>query len=433
MNWKEQYKSFFWIAGFFVFAYFLPIESEKFQGAINDALSLTKWYAQEHVLLCLVPAFFIAGTIAVFVSQAAVIKYFGAKAKKWVSYLVASVSGSILAVCSCTVLPLFSGIHKRGAGLGPAIAFLYSGRAINILAIILTARILGFELGIARVVGAVVFSIVIGLLMAFFYRKEEKEKAEAQLAMPDVEEERPFWQTSLHFFVLVGILVFATWGKPGSDSGLWTFIYEFKGHITGLFGIGLALSLIYILKIKYWYVMLGAIPVIILAFIYPQYPLIPFVAAVVVLTVLLSVSTGEPNEWMGETWGFTKQILPLLGAGVLVAGFLLGSPEGGSGIIPNDWISNLVGGNSLFSNFFASIVGAFMYFATLTEVPILQGLINSGMGKGPALALLLAGPALSLPNMLVIRSVIGMQKTLAYILLVIVMATISGLIYGSLF
>ena len=433
MNWTEQYKSFLGIAGFFIFAYFLPIESEKFQGAINDALSLTKWYAQEHVLLCLVPAFFIAGTIAVFISQAAVIKYFGAKAKKWVSYLVASVSGSILAVCSCTVLPLFSGIHKRGAGLGPAIAFLYSGPAINILAIILTARILGFELGIARVVGAVIFSIVIGLLMAFFFRKEEKEKAEAQLAMPDVEEDRPFWQTSLHFFVLVGILVFATWGKPDSDSGLWTFIYEFKWYITGLFGIVLALSLIYILKIKCWYVILGAIPVVILAFIYPQYPLIPFVAAVVVLTVLLSVSTGEPNEWMGETWGFTKQILPLLGAGVLVAGFLLGSPNGGDGIIPNNWISNLVGGNSLFSNFFASIVGAFMYFATLTEVPILQGLINSGMGKGPALALLLAGPALSLPNMLVIRSVIGMQKTLVYILLVIVMATISGLIYGSLF
>ena len=433
MNWKEQYKSFLWIAGFFVFAYFLPIESEKFQGAINDALSLTKWYAQEHVLLCLVPAFFIAGTIAVFVSQAAVIKYFGAKAKKWVSYLVASVSGSILAVCSCTVLPLFSGIHKRGAGLGPAVAFLYSGPAINILAIILTARILGFELGIARVVGAVVFSIIIGFLMAFFFRKEEKEKAEAQLAMPDVEEERPFWQTSFHFFILVGILIFATWGKPDSDSGLWSFIFDFKWLITGLFGLGLALSLIFILKIKQLYVILGAIPIIILAFIYPQYPLIPFVVAVVVLTVLLSVSTGEPNEWMGETWGFAKQILPLLGAGVLVAGFLLGSPEGGNGIIPNEWISNLVGGNSLLSNFFASIVGAFMYFATLTEVPILQGLINSGMGKGPALALLLAGPALSLPNMLVIRSVIGTKKTVVFVSLVIVMATFTGIIYGSWF
>jgi len=433
VNWKEQYKSFLWIAGFFIFAYFMPIESDKFRGAINDALSLTKWYAQEHVLLCLVPAFFIAGTIAVFVSQAAVIKYFGAKAKKWVSYLVASVSGSILAVCSCTVLPLFSGIHKRGAGLGPAIAFLYSGPAINILAIILTARILGFELGIARVVGAVIFSIVIGLLMAFFFRDEEKERAEAQLAMPDVEGDRPFWQTSLHFFILVGILVFATWGKPASETGLWAFIYDFKWLITGLFGLGLALSLIYILKIKHLYVILGAIPVIILTFVYPQYPLIPFVAAVVVLTVLLSISTGESNEWMGETWGFSKQILPLLGAGVLVAGFLLGSPEGGSGIIPNEWISNIVGGNSLFSNFFASIVGAFMYFATLTEVPILQGLIGSGMGKGPALALLLAGPALSLPNMLVIRSVIGTKKTAVYVSLVVVMATFTGIVYGSLF
>jgi len=411
----------------------MPVGNEKFQGAINDALSLTKWYAQEHVLLCLVPAFFIAGTIAVFVSQAAVIKYFGAKAKKWVSYLVASVSGSILAVCSCTVLPLFSGIHKRGAGLGPAIAFLYSGPAINILAIILTARILGFELGIARVIGAVVFSIVIGLLMSFFFRDEEKERAEAQLAMPDVEEERPFWQTTLHFFILVGILVFATWGKPDSDSGFWAFIYNYKWLITGLFGLSLALSLIYILKIKQLHVILGAIPVIILTFIYPQYPLIPFVASVIVLTILLSISTGEPNEWMGETWGFTKQILPLLGAGVLVAGFLLGSPEGGSGIIPNYWISNLVGGNSLFSNFFASIVGAFMYFATLTEVPILQGLINSGMGKGPALALLLAGPALSLPNMLVIRNVIGTKKTVVFVSLVIVMATFTGIIYGSWF
>ena len=411
MNWKEQYKSFLWIAGFFIFAYFLPIESEKFQGAISDALSLIKWYAQEHVLLCLVPAFFIAGTIAVFVSQAAVIKYFGAKAKKWISYLVASVSGSILAVCSCTVLPLFSGIHKRGAGLGPAIAFLYSGPAINILAIILTARILGFELGIARVVGAVVFSIVIGLMMAFFFRKEEEKREEAQLALPEPEESRPFWQTALHFFILVGILVFATWGKPDSESGLWTLIYEYKWLVTGLFGLGLVLSLIFILKIKYLYVMIGALPVIILAIIYPQYPLISFISGVAALTVILSFSQGEPNDWMGETWGFTKQILPLLGAGVLVAGFLLGSPEGGSGIIPNDWISNLVGGNSLFSNFFASIVGAFMYFATLTEVPILQGLINSGMGQGPALALLLAGPALSLPNMLVIRSVIGTKKT----------------------
>ena len=434
MNWKEQYKSFLWILGFFVFAYFMPIETEKFKGAIIDAFALAKWYAQEHVLLCLVPAFFIAGVIAVFVSQAAVVKYFGAKAKKWVAYLVAAVSGTILAVCSCTILPLFSSIHKRGAGLGPAIAFLYSGPAINILAIILTARILGFELGIARVIGAVSFSVIIGLIMSFIYRKEEKQRSDAQLAMPDVEEARPIWQTALHFFILVAILVFVNWGKPANETeGFWYFMFANKWFITGLFGIGFALSMIYIIKIKKLYVILGTVAVILSAFFFYDNPTIPFVIGVIATTLALTYSKDEPNQWLGETWGFAKQIMPLLGAGVLVAGFLLGSVEGNGGIIPNEWIAKLVGGNSLFSNFFASVTGAFMYFATLTEIPILQGLINSGMGKGPALALLLAGPALSLPNMLVIRSVIGTQKTVVYVSLVVIMSTITGILYGSLF
>jgi uncharacterized membrane protein YraQ (UPF0718 family) len=434
MEWKEQYKSFLWILGFFIFAYFMPIENESFSTAIVAAFELAKWYAQEHVLLCLVPAFFIAGVIAVFISQASVVKYFGAKAKKWKAYLVAAGSGTILAVCSCTVLPLFSSIHKRGAGLGPAIAFLYSGPAINILAIILTARILGLELGIARIIGAVVFSIVIGLIMSFIYRKEEKEKADLQLAMPDVEEVRPFWQTTLHFFILIAILVFVNWGKPADTTeGFWYFMFANKWFITSVFGIGFALSLAYIIKVKKLFVILGTLTVIVSAIIFYYNPIIPFVIAVVVTTIALTFSKDEPNQWLGETWGFTKQIMPLLAAGVLVAGFLLGSNDGNAGIIPNEWIANLVGGNSLFSNFFASITGAFMYFATLTEIPILQGLINSGMGKGPSLALLLAGPALSLPNMLVIRGVIGTQKTVVYVLLVVVMATISGLIYGSLF
>lgn len=433
MNWKEHYKSLLLILGFFLFAYFLPLGNYRFEQSIIAALDLLKWYAQEHVILCLVPAFFIAGTIAVFVSQAAVIKYFGAAAKKWLSYMVASVSGTILAVCSCTVLPLFSGIHKRGAGLGPAIAFLYSGPAINILAIILTARILGLELGIARVIGAVLFSVVIGLAMHFIYRKEEAEKAEGQLAMPAPEDGRPLWQTSLHFFVLVGILIFATWGEPGDSAGFFAFIHSIKWQLTALFAAGLAFSLIHILKINAWKVALGALPVIALALLFPHQPLIPFSAGIIALSVILSVSGGEPGEWMQQTWDFTKQIMPLLGAGVLVAGFLLGNPENGQGIIPPHWISNLVGGNSIFANLFASVVGAFMYFATLTEVPILQGLIGSGMGKGPALALLLAGPALSLPNMLVIRSVIGTQKTVVFVSLVVVMATISGLVYGSIF
>jgi len=434
MNWKEQYKSLLWILGFFLFAYYMPIENDVFKGAIMEGFALAKWYAQEHVLLCLVPAFFIAGVISVFVSQNSIIKYFGAKAKKWVAYLVASVSGTILAVCSCTILPMFSGIHKRGAGLGPAIAFLYSGPAINILAIILTARVLGIELGIARTAGAVTFSVIIGLIMSFIYRKEEAEKSKKQLSIPDIPETRPLWHTSFHFFLLVAILVIVNWGKPDSETGFWYFMYENKWLFTGLLGVLLIPLFIFILKLNKIYVIAGAVIVTVFAFYFNSQPVIPFTAAVIIMTIILSFSKGESNEWLGETWGFAKQIMPLLGAGVLVSGFLLGSADGsGNGIIPNKWITALVGGNSLFSNFFASVSGAFMYFATLTEIPIVQGLLNSGMGKGPALALLLAGPALSLPSMLVIRSVIGTQKTIVYVSLVIIMSTITGLIYGSLF
>jgi hypothetical protein len=433
MNWREEYKKLLWLAGFFLAAYFMPIGNTRFDNAVYEALVLVKWYAQEHVLLCLVPAFFIAGVISVFVSQASVIKYFGATAKKWISYAVASISGTILAVCSCTILPLFSGIYKKGAGLGPAMAFLYSGPAINVLAIILTGRILGLEMGIARIIGAVLFSVIIGLIMAFIYRKEEADKAQAQFALPEPEENRPLWQTSYHFFVLVAILVFANWGKPDTTEGFWYWMFDHKWTITGIFGILFGLSLVYVLKINRYYVLAAALIVAVTAFLLPSNPLISFSIAALLLSVLLSISPGEPQEWMSSTWDFAKQILPLLGAGVLFAGFLLGSHEGKGGIIPNEWINTLVGGNSLFSNFFASIVGAFMYFATLTEVPIVQGLINSGMGKGPALALLLAGPALSLPSMLVIKSVIGLQKTLVYVVLVVVMATISGMIYGFIF
>jgi len=433
LSWKEEYKKLLWVIGLFAIAYYLPTGKERFINGIHESLILLKWYAREHVLLCLVPAFFIAGVISVFVSQEAVIKYFGAQAKKVLSYAVASVSGTILAVCSCTILPLFAGIYKRGAGLGPAIAFLYSGPAINILAIILTARILGLELGVARVVGAVLFSVVIGLIMHFIYRHEESEKAEAQLAMPEPEETRPLWQTAFHFFVLVAILVFANRGKPDTTSGLWYALWASKWWITAFFAVLFAISLVSILKINYLGVTLAGGAVVIAALLFPGHPLIPFSIGVLGTSILISRTEDEPQDWMFSTWGFAKQILPLLAGGVLVAGFLLGSPQGGEGVVPNTWISGLVGGNSVFANFFASIVGAFMYFATLTEVPILQGLIANGMGKGPALALLLAGPALSLPNMLVIRSVIGTQKTVIFVTLVVIMATVTGLMYGALF
>src|SRR6056297_63359 len=436
---KKEFKIHSWIIIIFLFAYFMPLESARFTGALMAMFDLTKWYAQEHVILCLLPAFFIAGVIAVFVSQGAVMKYFGANAKKWLSYTVASVSGTILAVCSCTILPLFSSIHKRGAGLGPAVAFLYSGPAINILAIILTARILGIEMGIARIIGAVVFAIVIGSVMSIIYRKEEKEKREEQMNFPNMPEKRPLWQTSLHFFTLVLILVFANWGKPadGVTDGTWFWIWSHKWHITGFFGIVLIYSLIRVLKINWIHVAIAALATLASGLIFSS-PLVPMVVGIAGLSIITLIDKKDEDnrEWTMASWDFAKQILPLLAIGVLIAGFLLGSTHGDTamaGVIPESWIAGLVGGNSVLSNFFASIVGAFMYFATLTEVPILQGLMAAGMGKGPALALLLAGPSLSLPNMLVIRGVMGTQKTIVYVVLVVIMATISGLLYGFLF
>ena len=390
MSVKTESKKLLLIVTAFLILYFLPVGAGRFDNAVMQSLLLVKWYAREHVLLCLVPAFFIAGAISVFVSQASVMKYLGAKANKFLAYGVASVSGTILAVCSCTVLPLFAGIYKMGAGLGPACAFLYSGPAINVLAIILTARVLGFQLGLARAVGAIAFSIIIGLLMHLIYRKEELQKADNAMALPDNEKGRPLWQNILYFASMVAVLVFANWAKPIDSGGVWAAIYSVKWIIT-------ALSM-----------------------------------AALIVFLAMWFSKNDLADWTSATWIFSKQILPLLLAGVLASGFLLGTPSG-EGVIPSKWVSAAVGGNSFRANFFASVVAAFMYFATLTEVPILQGLISAGMGKGPALALLLAGPALSLPSMLVLRSIMGTQKTVVFVSLVVVMATICGMIFGAFF
>ncbi|MBN2407650.1 MAG: permease [Elusimicrobia bacterium] len=386
---KDKMK-FIVILTIFLIAYYAPFEALKLSGPVLEALMMLQEYARQHVLLCLVPAFFIAGAISNFVSQQSVIRYFGVKANKVISYSVASVSGTILAVCSCTVLPLFAGIYSRGAGIGPATAFLYSGPAINVLAIILTARVLGLKLGIARAAGAVIFSVAIGLSMHFIFYKEEKNRVIAgDLSMGATDEkDKPLWLTALYFGIMVAILVFANWSKDESIR-IWQILYNVKWFITGAF-------LLMLSGILYkWF------------------------------------KKDELKSWTESTWGFAKQILPLLFGGVLIAGFLLGRP-GHQAIIPEAWIQHLVGGNSLRANLFASVSGALMYFATLTEVPILQGLVGAGMGKGPALALLLAGPALSLPNMLVIKSIIGTKMTLVYILLVVIMATVSGIFYGGL-
>lgn len=425
------------ISGIFAVFYFLPVSSPLVIESIKEGLNLTAWYAKEHVILCLIPAFFIAGAISIFVSQDSVIKYFGASAKKWISYSIASISGTVLAVCSCTILPLFAGIYKRGAGIGPATAFLYSGPAVNVLAIILTARIIGVELGIARIIGAVSFSVVIGLIMHFLFSKEDKKTDTAEITdnnlIAQSSKDHKLVKDIILFVSLTGILIFANWGSPQSSGGFFKNVYDVKWYITGFFGVIFAVSLVKFLGADKIFVIISSAVIFALSLLIPQYHQLIFLIAVILLSITLYISKNESRDWLDSSWDYMKLITPLLAAGVLISGFLLGSPEKPNGLIPNEWIVMLVGGNSIFANFFASIVGAFMYFATLTEIPILQRLLASGMGKGPALALLLSGPALSLPSMLIIKSVLGLKKTIAYVILVVVFSTISGLIFGEFF
>lgn len=379
------------LGGIFLFAYFVPFDSPRVSTAISEAFLMLSEYAREHVLLCLVPAFFIAGSIMVFLNQQAVIKYLGPNSNKLVAYSVASISGTILAVCSCTVLPIFKGIYKKGAGIGPAISFLYSGPAINILAIILTAKVLGWQIGIARALGAVLFAFVIGFLMHLIFKREDEARHAngAMFQYMGENEGRSLGQNALYMLSMIGILVFINWAPSGGSSIMWDIIFANKYYISVVFFIALLVML------YKWF------------------------------------SKAEISDWVSASRDFAIQILPLLFAGVMVAGFLLGRP-GHQAMIPYTWVSNLLGGNSIGANFIASIAGAFMYFATLTEIPIMQGLLGSGMGQGPALALLLAGPSLSLPSMLVINGELGPKKTGVYVLLVIVMSTLVGMLYGSL-
>jgi uncharacterized membrane protein YraQ (UPF0718 family) len=382
------------LGGVFALAFFLPIESPRMQGALLEGFWLLKDYARQHVLLCLVPAFFIAGAIGQFVSQGAVLRYLGAKAPRPVAYGVASVSGSILAVCSCTVLPLFASIYRRGAGLGPATAFLYSGPAINVLAMILTARVLGLQLGLARAIGAVLFAVVVGVLMAALFRREEAERqrngADPFAAAAALDHgSRQGWQDASFLGTMVAVLVLANWGASNQAVGFFAAVYRVHWPLTA------ALLVALFWMMSRWY------------------------------------SKDELGQWVQASWGFAKQITPLLLGGILVSGWLMGRPGLDAGLVPSSWVAQVVGGNSLGANFLASFVGALMYFATLTEVPILQTLLGSGMGQGPALALLLAGPALSLPNMLVINAYLGPRKTSAYVGLVVLMATATGWLYGA--
>jgi uncharacterized membrane protein YraQ (UPF0718 family) len=431
--WRREWKAGALLVGGFLVVYYLPVATLTtwpLPHPVTEALALAQWYARAHVLLCLVPAFFIAGAISVFVSHGSVLKYLGARANKALAYGVASVSGGILAVCSCTVLPLFAGIYTRGAGLGPATAFLYAGPAINVLAVVLTARVLGFELGVARAAGAILFSVVVGLLMHLLFLGEERRKAADQATQAIPDERRPLWQTVMFFGSLLAILVFANWSSPAETAGIMHAVASAKWALTGVAAATLGGVLVAWYGLPLRRLVLPSLAIAGAGIGFPASPALPFAAGAVGLSAATSTREGEMEEWFSASWTFAKQILPLLLVGVLVAGALLGRP-GAEGLIPSRWIAAAVGGNGLVANAVASVAGALMYFATLTEVPIVEGLLGAGMGKGPALALLLAGPALSLPNMLVIRSIMGTRKTVAFVGLVVVMATISGLLYGA--
>ena len=416
------------IVGVFLVIYFMPAGNQRFDNAVLEAVRLSHWYAQEHVILCLLPAFIIAGAMAVYISQGSVMRFLGPDASKPIALSVASISGTLLAVCSCTVLPLFGGIYRRGAGLGAATAFLYSGPAINVMAIVVTAKILGYELGLARAVGAIVFAIVIGAIMHLLYRKEEAERSRGSVTgFEQGEADKSIFVTVVFFSLMIGILVFANWAAV--DNAGWMLVYGYKWHITILLAIILAVMLVirWGWTVRSLAILAGLVAVS--ALLVPATPQLPFAIGAIGLVVIAAMRPSD-QEWAEQTWDFTKQIMPLLLAGVFVAGLLLGRP-GHEGLIPSEWVSMAVGDNSLLSTLLASVLGAFMYFSTLTEVPIVEGLLGAGMGKGPALALLLAGPALSLPNMLVIRSILGTEKTVVYCSLVVVMATVTGYGYGN--
>jgi uncharacterized membrane protein YraQ (UPF0718 family) len=441
----------------FLLAYFLNFNSPRIQAAVLEAFLSLQWYARNHTLACVVPAMFIAGAIATFLSKEAVLRHLGPNANKVEAYAVASVAGTVLAVCSCSVLPMFAGIYRVGAGLGPAAAFLYSGPAINVMAIFLTARVLGFDLGLARVVGAVGFAVVIGLIMAWIFRQEETQRVKAFAAFPTTgEPRRRLWQNAVFLATMILVLVFSDWTDPSRTRVTFapeTTVRLLEGSERKLQTPGpVSVAVLLETTQSYRLMMEETVPELSKGMKFdvdkrfikemsqdtpPGYEFAAwvyrhrwyFAGTFLVLTVLMALGWFEKSElqsWLLETWTFARQIIPLLFAGVFVTGFV-------AALLPEKLVGGLVGGDSLRANLVASVVGAAWYFATLTEIPILEALIGLGMGKGPALALLLAGPALSLPSIAVIYSVWGFKKTATFVVLVIIMSTVAGMIFGWFF
>ena len=433
---RREIKTLSVLIGIFLFFYFVPFSNPKVTAAIYEAFRLLQWYVREHTLPCVVPAMFIAGAISAFLSQASVMRYLGPNSNRLLAYSVASVAGVVLAVCSCSVLPMFAGIYAMGAGLGPASACLYSGPAINVMAIFLSARVLGMDLGIARAVGAIAFAFIIGLLMAFIFRRTEQKRIEAVMQMPEPPPSpRRLWQTSLYFLCMVLFLVFSDWyntndvtlAMKGGSVVQANVRYQTSDSMdvqeylpSGKLSPDVKrINMSDVKEVK-------PVP----SFTMTVHGIRWYLAGLMGLAVLAMLwrwfTREEVKQWLVATWDFGKMIVPLLFGGVFVTGFI-------SALIPEKAVASLVGSDSLFANFFASFVGMLWYFATLTEIPITQALMKLGMAKGPALALLLAGPALSIPSILVLRKIMGTVKTAVFCALVVIMSTIVGMIFGAIF
>lgn len=432
----KQWKIFAAFASIFLVAYYLPLSNPKIQAAILEAFKMLQWYARNHTLACVVPALFIAGGMVTFLSKEAILRHLGPKARKAEAYSVASVSGTVLAVCSCSVLPMFTGIYRVGAGLGPAAAFLYSGPALNILAIFLTARVLGFDLGLWRAVGAISFGIVIGILMAVVFRKDEQQREAGIMQLPDPpQSRRALWQTALFFAAMMALLIFSDWYNPGDVTVQTTGGTAFQAvvlqetrdevvvQVERSAGNSRASEQLTLPKSEI--ASMDPAATWVMAVYHAKWRLAGLMGLAVLIMAWRWFDRDEIKQWMANTWDFTKLLVPLLFGGVFIVGFL-------GELVPDQQVASWVGNNGLASNLVASVGGCLFYFATLTEIPILQALIEHGMAKGPALALLLAGPALSLPSILVIRSVLGVKKTAVFTVLVVVMATAAGMIYGFL-
>jgi len=432
----KEAKIFSSLAAIFLAAYFLPLSNPDIQAAILEAFRMLQWYARNHTLACVVPALFIAGAITTFLSKEAVLKHLGPKARRVEAYSVASISGTILAVCSCSVLPMFTGIYRVGAGLGPASTFLYSGPALNILAIFLTARVLGFQLGLWRAVGAIVFGILLGLIMAVLFRKDEKEREAATLQLPESPQpKRKIWQTGLYFAAMMAFLIFSDWYNPGNvivqlNDGTrlpGVVLQETRNDVVLQLEDAVASSSAgeKVTLLKKDIESIQEQDSWVMDIFHARWFLAGLMGLAVLAMVRCWFDRDEIRDWMANTWDFTKLLVPLLFGGVFIVGFL-------GRLLPDQQIAAWVGDNGVVSTLVASVVGCLFYFATLTEIPILQALIEHGMAPSPALALLLAGPALSLPSILVIRSVLGIKKTLVFTALVVALATAAGQVYGLL-